>query len=318
MRTTVPLLTVLLACSMAMAQPAGQRKQPFPHIELDVQSKQVRIACQAIRIDAPLEFLCVSVGGNEHEAALRSPALPEHIHASLLMVGLTPGQPVRYSEAAKKWLPPHGPPLQITLEWTADGKEVSIPAYRLLRNIQTKKPMPSTTWIFAGSRVMEDGTYAANVTGYIVSIVNFDLTVIDIPDLASSVNETLEWEINPDIAPPANTPVTMILQPAGRLDNAPATQPATTEPAEQSNTAAPDEVRVDEARMNALRERWERAVAPHNRALRQAAQTHYEVINQLRREQQRLIDEADRIQRVIDELETAYQEMTTPRPEPVQ
>ena len=36
-----------------------------------------------------------------------------------------------------------------------------------------------------------------------------------------------------------------------------------------------------------------------------------------RREQQRLIDEADRIQRTIDELEKKYQDMTTPRPEPV-
>jgi hypothetical protein len=35
----------------------------------------------------------------------------------------------------------------------------------------------------------------------------------------------------------------------------------------------------------------------------------------MRREQQRLIDEADRIQRSIDELEKEYQDMTTPRPE---
>ena len=32
-------------------------------------------------------------------------------------------------------------------------------------------------------------------------------------------------------------------------------------------------------------------------------------------ESQRLIDEADRIQRTIDELQKEYQEMTTPRPE---
>ena len=40
-----------------------------------------------------------------------------------------------------------------------------------------------------------------------------------------------------------------------------------------------------------------------------------EVLAELRREQQRLIDEADRIQRLIDELEQHYQQLTTPRPE---
>ena len=38
-------------------------------------------------------------------------------------------------------------------------------------------------------------------------------------------------------------------------------------------------------------------------------------MTELRREQQRLIDEADRIQRTIDELDKEYQDMTTPRPE---
>ena len=47
-----------------------------------------------------------------------------------------------------------------------------------------------------------------------------------------------------------------------------------------------------------------------------AAQAHYEVIEGMRREQQRLIDEADRIQRAIDELTKQYQDMTTPRPVP--
>jgi hypothetical protein len=62
-----------------------------------------------------------------------------------------------------------------------------------------------------------------------------------------------------------------------------------------------------------LRERWQASVAPHAEALRDAAKTHNEVIAGLRKEQQRLIDEADRIQRVIDELEKKYQDLTTPQ-----
>jgi len=30
---------------------------------------------------------------------------------------LKPGEPVTYSEAMKRWIPPHGPPLHITMEY---------------------------------------------------------------------------------------------------------------------------------------------------------------------------------------------------------
>src|SRR5215212_7424294 len=87
-----------------------------------------------------------------------------------------------------------------------------------MRNVRTKKAMPTTTWIFAGSRVMNDGNYAADSTGYLVSVVNFDMTVIDIPDLASASNESLEWERNPDSVPPAGTKVVMVIEPAGKRE----------------------------------------------------------------------------------------------------
>src|SRR5687767_9450821 len=219
-----------------------------------------------------------------------------------------------------------------------------------MRSLKTKQPMPALTWIFAGSRVMEDGNYAADVTGYLVSIVNFDLTVIDVPALASNANEALEWETNLGEMPAAGARVTMVIEPAGEavgpqalaapgpidvpvikvgrgeisVDDRPVSVAEldgalTTLRGERRTqvrlAAAPDAppLLVDTVR---------RVVAKHGLEVVEAqasvppgaAQTQYDVIAELRREQQRLIDEADRIQRVIDELERAYQEMTTPRP----
>jgi hypothetical protein len=237
------------------------------------------------------------------------------------MLGLKPGEPVRYSPALDKQLPPHGPPVQIFCEWDGkDGQKVKVPAYRMMRNVKTKKEMPAMTWIFAGSHVMPDGNYAADKTGYIVSVVNFELTVIDIPELASNANETLEWEVNPDVAPPKDTKVTMILEPAAKVIEikAQADAPAATggnvlaTPAAATDPTLSD-VKLDEQKVKALRAKWDNMVAPRNKTLREAAQAHYEVINGLRREQNRLIDEADRVQRVIDQLQKEYQEMTTPQ-----
>ncbi len=314
----------IMAVGLCLAGWAGAQEASnggvgkLPHIQIDVKRQQVRVECESLDVEAPLEFLCVVNGTNEHEALLRSAVKPSHLHTALLMLGLQPGSPVRYVAANQSWLPPHGPPLHIFLEYQKDGRPVRLPAYRWMRSVKTKKPMPMLTWIFAGSRVMEDGAYAADATGYLVSIVNFELTVIDIPDLASSDNEKLEWERDPEVIPKGGTPVTMVIETVGPEAKASAT--AATAPVESARPTDQDlnaaRVTTDQARMEALRRRWEQAVAPQSEALRQAAQAHYEVIGAMRREQQRLVDEAERIQRVIDQLERQYQNMTTPRPEP--
>ena len=393
----------------------------FPFLEVDVRAKQVRVECEALAVENPLEFFCCLAGTVEHESVLRSKVRPSHLHAALLMLGLEPGEPVHFSESAKKWLPPHGPPLQISVEFEKDGKHVALPAYRLMRDAKTQREMPPMTWIFAGSRVRPGDVYAADRTGYIVSVVNFDFSVIDIPQLASNANETLEWQTNLDAMPPKGSKVTMLIQPAGGavapppaaapatqagsapparaaaaapaaapidaalvaidpagkilLDGAPvatvdeltkrlkgadgtfrharvavantieenpsarevinalsrsgvrfdvvpqASALATNRPAASTDAAADGAaaagagVHVDEEHIRKLREKWQQAVAPHDASLRQAATTHYEVITELRREQQRLIDEADKVQRLIDDLEKQYQDMTTPRPQ---
>jgi hypothetical protein len=322
----VLLLATLILPACAGAQPAATAEPTsvpttapargkLPHIQVDVKKRQVRVDAETLAVDAPLEFFCVTSGTNEHESVIRTPAKPANIHLALVMIGLEPGTPVQFSEATKTWLPPHGPPLQITMEYQQSGKRESVPAYRWMRDIRTKKPMPPLTWIFSGSRVMSDGKYAADVTGYVVSVVNFDLTMIDIPELASNSNESLQWERNPDAMPPAGTKVTMLIEPAGAADPP---KPAGVKPPTTAPTAgALSDVAADEAMIARLRERWDKAVMPHGAALRGAAQTHYEVINQLRREQLRIINEADKVQRLIDELEKNYQDLTTPRPEPV-
>ena len=63
-----------------------------------------------------------------------------------------------------------------------------------------------------------------------------------------------------------------------------------------------------------MKEYHQRIMAPRSRALREAAQAHFEVVESLRKEQQRLISEADLIQRSIDEIEKEYQDLTTPQP----
>jgi hypothetical protein len=261
------------------------------------------VECEVIGCTAPLEFLCVMTGTNEHESILRTAAKPSHIHAGLLMIGMQQGEPVRFSAATNKWLPPAGPPLQISVEFEKDGKLTAIPAYRLFRDITSKKTMPARTWLFVGSKILNSGQYAADATGYVVSVVNFDLSLIDVPGLVSSSNDTLQYVADADLTPPAGTKVRMILEPAGAQIEAAAPEPASTQ-----------RVTVDQVKLDRLRDQWKREVAGRAGDIKQAAAEHYRVITELRAEQNRLIDEAERVGRMIDELEKDYQNMTVPHP----
>jgi hypothetical protein len=294
----VGLLLSLLPSLLVAAQ--AEPGVAFPHVEVDRAANQVRVGAEMVVLDAPLEFVCVVSGTADHETVIRTAARPSHIHAGLLLLGLEPGEPIRWSEAAETFLPPSGPPIRVMISWQEDGQTITRPVESLIRRIDSGEVMPPRTWVFTGSRLGPRGEYAADLTGQVVSLVNFESSMIDVPALVSDSNETLEWELNKPAAPPAGTLVTMILEPVG---DAPATRPAAEETAAESD----DELAE-------LRATWRAAVLPRQDDLRTAAETHYAVIADLRARQQTLITEVDKLQRLIDELEREYQDLTTPRP----
>lgn len=306
MRLLILSLAVMLTGALCLAEGTPKSTDKLPFLHVDVAAKRVAIDCETVAAQAPLEFFCVTRGGPEHETIFRTDAKPSHVHLALLMLGLTPGQPVHYSEAADKWLPPHGPPLQISVQYQKDGKTITFPAWKLMRDIQSKKTMPPLTWIFTGSKLLEGDRYGADDAGYVVSIVNFDLCPIDVPMLASSSNDLLEYELNPDTCPPEGSKATIIIEPAG---GAPSSRPATA-PISSTRPA----VSVDQEKLDRLREQWQVTISSRAAAMQQAAVQHYQTIQALRAEQSRLVDEADRIGRLIEELERDYQNLTTPRP----
>jgi hypothetical protein len=217
MRFVSLLVSLLLLTSSLHAGPPTTRpaERKLPHLQLNLARHQVRVECEAINAEEKLEFLVCATGTKEYESVLRSRARPSHLHLALLMLGLQSGQPVRFNEAENIWIPPRGTALKVSCEFQRDGKTTVIPASRLMRSVKDKIAMPDDVhWVFVGAPTLEDGEYAADVTGYLITVVNFEHTVVDIPQLKSSKNESLEWEINPDEMPKRNTPIWLIIEPA--------------------------------------------------------------------------------------------------------
>src|SRR5688572_17542859 len=106
----VPGIIALASCPLALAADAAAPAEgagkigKLPHLTFDATAKQVRADCEALNIDAPLEFFLVLAGTAEHEAVLRTSAKPSHIHAALLACGLKPGSPLTFVEATEKWI----------------------------------------------------------------------------------------------------------------------------------------------------------------------------------------------------------------------
>jgi len=372
--------TYTTAQDVANSAPAADGIIRMDHIEVDRKLRQVRVDAESLAVEMPLEFVAVVSGGPEHESLFRTSAKPSMIHTGLLMLGLEPGSPLKYSDAAKRWVAPFGPPVRVSFEWTQDNITRREPVSRLIRSAKTKQLMPEQVFVFTGSVVDDQKRYLADIAGYVVSLVNFELTMIDVPRLASSANETLEWEFNADLGPPRGVRGWLIIEPAGkdaqidttsttygpkitvvklsetgaillegqeigstkelvellvkRRDAGPMDVRLVADPSGDANaslavmqsllqagvpvklgtaTGLSDEA-LSEAELTELRAQWEKAVNPHAGAMRDAAATHYQVIAQLRERQQKLINESDRIQRLIEQLERDYADMTTPRP----
>lgn len=318
----LPVVTLLAAslCLEPGTQPAtrlaaspdastGTRVVELPGIVADLDARELRLEAEMLHVDMPLEYVCVVTGTADHEALVRTRVRPSDVHAAALMIGLEPGQPLRWSEQGKTFLPPTGAPVRLELSWeSADGPK-RMPVERLMTHVESGEPMPARVWVFAGSRLAPDGTYIADLTGQVVSLVNFENALFDVPTRASDRNELLEWKTNTVIAPPAGAAVTLHLVAVGEA----AFLLATTAPSPTLSDTPTTQPNLD-ARIEALREEWEREVGAGSVTVRQAAQRHYETVQSLRVEQDRLLDEVERLQRVIDELERSYQDLVTPRP----
>src|SRR3954462_4961764 len=113
MRSILTLVIVLAvaaphtSCAQdAPAPPSDAKTAPvkFPLLDIDAKKKQVRVECEALRVEMPLEFFLCATGTNEHESVLRSGVKPSHLHAALLAIGLTPGDPVHFSPGTNAWI----------------------------------------------------------------------------------------------------------------------------------------------------------------------------------------------------------------------
>lgn len=185
-------------------------------LEVDGEKRRVLVACEVCLRQGLLEqFLCRKMT-KEHEAVLAADIDARQLHAALEAAGAKAGSTVRF---APRYQPATGSKVKVSVRYTdKDGKEVTVPAQKWVRNVLTKKDLEHD-WVFGGSRLVpnrlnanEPPYYLAN-DGDVISVSNFETSLMDLPINSPKDNASLQFEIHTERVPEVGTKVTLILDP---------------------------------------------------------------------------------------------------------
>ncbi len=224
-------------------------RELFPGVRADLQAKTVefdaRITPMLVKDErAPLFFLEVlacSPNTREHETFLVSTAKPSHIHAAMLAVGLTPGEPGRWSLKAGQLVsaPPTGDRLSVRFAYKdKDGHEIEADPLDWIvnardkskfvdaeRKFATEHKTAAPGWVFSGSKFVKKRTpdgkesevYDADGSGTIIGLTTFGSEVIAWSRVISpdaNIAEP-EWVADFSQTPPPETKVVVRIRKAG-------------------------------------------------------------------------------------------------------
>jgi hypothetical protein len=140
--TTVALSMLLcdgarLVSTAAVAEPAAKKQEnelvsldPKGIVKLDRVGKRLLVKTNVVLREGFLEMLCCPAQTKEHESILSVGGRAYILHAGLLALGAKPGAPVQYQP---QFRPPAGQPIDIYLQWDADGKRHRVKAQEWIR-----------------------------------------------------------------------------------------------------------------------------------------------------------------------------------------
>jgi hypothetical protein len=225
MRAPAALLGVWLLA--ACAGPGESWREVFPGVRVDARGGMVEFDGE-VPIDAGgsrvfLEVVACVRGTREHEALVVTEVKPSHVHAALLLAGLSPGTPGSWHWTAGKIEaePPTGDPVRVMLRWRGeDGRDRRASPEQWIRDVESGRGLWEGSvepWVFAGSAFRMLGrreVYVADVEGTIVGLATFGDEVVAWSRVFSpeAAVQPPQWIADPDRVPPAGTAVTVRLE----------------------------------------------------------------------------------------------------------
>ncbi|MCP4594770.1 MAG: hypothetical protein GY842_28900 [bacterium] len=211
-----PILSVVLfGCALSptaapaappTTQPVADRAIPYSTgVRINWARLTVEVDAKIVLRHGPLELFACTPHTREHESILAVYAHPVRIFEALGLIGLEPGNPTTYDPPSGRWRPADGAPLRIDVVTHAARTEQVVGIHRWM-NRGEGGPLQRRDWVFAGSRRLPDGRFAADLEGTIIAVVDFDSALIALPETHTSDNSALWLTANTPKIPPLGTP----------------------------------------------------------------------------------------------------------------
>lgn len=192
-----------------------------------------------------LEYLAVAPGGKEYESLFRLHCRPMHLQQVLLMAGYEIGEPAAeargdYSADQSKraadaplaatppadyWSKTAGTPTRVAIDVEVQddaGAWVRRPVEAYLVDRETGWPPERLRWVFTGSYFVEGdaerpGFFAADRARSVIALWYDPTCLLNLADDVGNPyrGEDAGLEVNPATLPPRDTPMRLILRPAG-------------------------------------------------------------------------------------------------------
>ncbi len=235
MRVFALQVSVAMAVFACVAAPARAQVYPPPKpAEAIKRLSPTQFAIGSIRIDMAkhelsvpgkvnavqiLEFVaCTKDGMKAYESALSLDAYAINFNAGLLLIGLDQAHgraPTRHFDPTT----PVGDPVEIWIEWDADGKHVRLPAEQLMFDLATKEAVTGSTWVYTGSSFIptepgEAPRFMAEEDGVLIGFVHSPAPLIE-QSGGSGVGKYGRIVFNPNLGLTPDMPVTLTVKALG-------------------------------------------------------------------------------------------------------
>jgi len=189
----------------------GNKPLKFRGISLDLKKKRVEVQGSICLDQGLIEYLACARGGKEHESLLVMDCKPLELFLALQTLGLRPGKGVDFQGERRT---PSGDKVYLYVEYKEEDKVVRHRLEDLVWNIQAKKPMKRTHWIFVGSRFLKDPDtgkpiFMAQLEGNIIASFHDPYAIFD-HTLDTGADDTF-YHTNDKIVPQVGTPIKLII-----------------------------------------------------------------------------------------------------------
>lgn len=205
-----PMRPPQASAARAAVERLGPDRYRIGTMDVDTAKREVTLRGSVNQVTV-LEFVANAKGGMKaYETALTLDTDAINFNVALVLIGLDKS----HGKPSKQHFDPNpvaGDPVEITFEWTQNGRVQRAPIEKLLYDRTAKEELPPGDWVYTGSVFTPEGRYMAEIEGTLIGFAHTPSSVIEsVKGVGLSRYGSIV--LNPSLGLVPTTPVTVYIR----------------------------------------------------------------------------------------------------------